>query len=1062
MSHITISRLRKSLSRNYFSIFLTTGILFVIVSISLRGIFVGEPTFVDIGGIESKINSSFEQTLSLNEQWLSATDDTIFIENLWKIEPPESWVSGGVSYYLYKNDSLMLWSNHNYYGGFDPTKLRFSNRIVTWKSNYLLMKRYAVGDKAVVVVLNLYNRHYGINRAIFGDSQLSISISDVEPGALTVHSIAGDISVYPAIRGSAPAIAVWLEWLGLFVIIICIKRVFRRHTKVNNAFTVNFVFLLFLIFVATLHTIFGYPTSGDPVHDTVIFSIYGVDITTGKLLVNFSMLIIYAIYLFRVRYKLNIRYKQLNRNSQRCLMLMIIVFINFISVFFHYSMVHIINNTKMNIELYKFTLIDQSTIYFYIIVSYFVAARILLNRVVTTIFYNFNQLTMLMLSVIVITLMLLPIEKDISNTGYILLIFHLFFLLFTFLERRHSGYILITGIISLFSIYIILFSTIESNIAEDRNAKSYARTLAAHAELDSVTRVKFQKLTYYKIGNDKLEVKENSSFDLQQITNVINLKTDTTVVVGGYIHYVYHASDDETIIVSRMRVNALDYIAFFVYIYVVLYIFCGSVLMTSGYKIESRVKSSRFALRIRFVVVGMVLFTMALVMVVIIVNNFESYDTAERKLLNNQTRSLIDSFERYADKQMHDSPTMLVDWFRENEGDVVKHGVAIYDVKGDLQISSFAAPTYDKMNSSAYASLRWNHAPFYNKTITSMGLTYKLAYLPIYRHNILLGYMNMLKVDRTIIMSADPRYDVLVNIVNIMTVVIFIAVVMSMLLYRMLTSPFNKLYQGMSNIASLKKIEQNSGNDEVAIVIKQYNLMIDYLEESYAALARSEREGAWREMARQVAHEIRNPLTPMRLKIQMLQRAKKENAEGLGQRLDSTLELLLEQIDMLDKIASEFSYFAKMGEMNVEKVSVAHIIKNIGRLYNDEQDIEVVIGEIDESLTVNIDSTQISRVFINLCKNAVQAIGDQADGRISITAWRIGMEVVIEVEDNGSGMSQAVQEKIFQPNFTTKSSGSGLGLAMSRQIVLNFGGQISFRSQQDVGTTFTVILPLSV
>lgn len=317
--------------------------------------------------------------------------------------------------------------------------------------------------------------------------------------------------------------------------------------------------------------------------------------------------------------------------------------------------------------------------------------------------------------------------------------------------------------------------------------------------------------------------------------------------------------------------------------------------------------------------------------------------------------------------------------------------------------------------------------------------------------------------------------------------------ILSELLYRLLTKPFNQLHEAMGNISKMQKIDAVGSSrkisDEVGMLVEQYNTMIDYLEESYRQLARSEREGAWREMARQVAHEIKNPLTPMRLKIQMLQRSmqQQDDYEALRPKVESTLALLLDQIDLLTKIASEFSDFAKIGEGHPRRVDLVPLVCNVAKLYSGYDNIGVrlhfecgcnlqdhdLTSEADESASVPLpirissnpvwvtaDPDHLTRVFVNICQNAVQAMAGQKNAWIDIDLRVMCSRAWVSFRDNGPGIPDDIQKRMFTPNFTTKSSGSGLGLALSRKIVELLGGHIAFESTVGVGTTFTVDLPI--
>ncbi|ULC59827.1 ATP-binding protein [Flaviramulus sp. BrNp1-15] len=253
-----------------------------------------------------------------------------------------------------------------------------------------------------------------------------------------------------------------------------------------------------------------------------------------------------------------------------------------------------------------------------------------------------------------------------------------------------------------------------------------------------------------------------------------------------------------------------------------------------------------------------------------------------------------------------------------------------------------------------------------------------------------------------------------------------------------------------------EKIDVNATSEEISTLVNSYNSMIDELEESAVQLARSEREQAWREMAKQVAHEIKNPLTPMRLTVQNFQRKFNPNDENITSKLDEYSKTLIQQIDTMSSIASAFSNFAKMPAQQNETLNVVKIVKLALDIFNEDY---IVFKAQKEEIIAKFDRTQLIRVVTNLVKNGIQSIPDTRTPKIVINVGENGKNVVITITDNGAGISQENLGKIFEPKFTTKSSGMGLGLAMVKNIVETHKGSITFVSEKDKGTTFKVIFP---
>lgn len=290
---------------------------------------------------------------------------------------------------------------------------------------------------------------------------------------------------------------------------------------------------------------------------------------------------------------------------------------------------------------------------------------------------------------------------------------------------------------------------------------------------------------------------------------------------------------------------------------------------------------------------------------------------------------------------------------------------------------------------------------------------------------------------------------------------LIIAVVLAYFLSKYITRSLKTISDIMSKTRLEKrneKIDIGASSEEMETLVNSYNSMIDELEESAVKLATSEREQAWREMAKQVAHEIKNPLTPMRLSVQSFQRKFDPNDEKIHQKVDEFSKTLIQQIDTMSSIASAFSNFAKMPAQQNETLNVVNIVKLALDIFN--EDYLVFIAKEDE-IIANFDRTQLIRVVTNLVKNGIQAIPEDTTKtpQISVEVASENNVVNIIVSDNGKGISEENKPKVFEPKFTTKSSGMGLGLAMVKNIVETYNGNITFTSEEGIGTTFTVSFP---
>lgn len=274
-----------------------------------------------------------------------------------------------------------------------------------------------------------------------------------------------------------------------------------------------------------------------------------------------------------------------------------------------------------------------------------------------------------------------------------------------------------------------------------------------------------------------------------------------------------------------------------------------------------------------------------------------------------------------------------------------------------------------------------------------------------------------------------------------------------------ITEPLKAISTKLKDVEIDKKNERLSwkSNDEIGTLVSAYNNLIIELEHSADLLAKSEREHAWREMAKQVAHEIKNPLTPMKLNVQFLERSISSDDPKMQKKISDFARSFIEQIDTLSSIATAFSNFASMPKINPEVLDVYMLVDDTIRFFN--KDYIQLVSNPEPSCYIYADKGHFVRIMNNLIKNAQQAIPEDREARIALSIHKIDDRWRITVRDNGVGIPHEQRQKIFEPNFTTKNSGMGLGLAMVKNILSGLEGNIWFESEIDKGTAFFIELP---
>ncbi len=386
---------------------------------------------------------------------------------------------------------------------------------------------------------------------------------------------------------------------------------------------------------------------------------------------------------------------------------------------------------------------------------------------------------------------------------------------------------------------------------------------------------------------------------------------------------------------------------------------------------------------------------------------------------------------------------------------------------GDLALSSQPF-IYDKglvsrqMNPVAYFDLESNKSAQVTMQENIGKLRYIARYAPIRNSKgEAMAYIGIPYFERSKNID-DEVSSFLIALMNVYVFLLICAAILAYFVSNSITRPLTIISEKLRILNLNKKnepIEWNS-KDEIGVLVSEYNKMINELEQSAQKLAKGERESAWREMAKQIAHEIKNPLTPMKLSVQYLQRAIAEgqpNIEELAKKMSRTLE---EQIENLSSIATAFSTFAKMPKPENEIINLNELLKSIVELFNREETANISFSTQTENPLVFCDKNQLVSVFNNLVKNAIQSIPEDRKGLIELAIVDEAGWLSISVKDNGNGIPHNLYNKVFVPNFTTKSSGTGLGLAITKQIIDGAGGKIWFESEDGMGTTFYIKLRL--
>lgn len=591
--------------------------------------------------------------------------------------------------------------------------------------------------------------------------------------------------------------------------------------------------------------------------------------------------------------------------------------------------------------------------------------------------------------------------------------------------------------------------------------------------LDKYKRVGTNALSHYdyaKYYNGRLVTKYGSCpYSLFSDHYEKSADDFSLICIDDYCHYIYKPNSEELVVVSYLKVTPFQLLISFSYIFVVVFTLLSFISLYILYRRKGFSMSNSIRNRIQFSMIGVLLVSIVFVGGGAIYYLIQSYEDKNLHVIDEKLHSVITELQALASnhKTMRTLDDDYLNFLMQKYALIYNSDISVFDFDGNLVATS--RPEVYKQN---FLSLRMNFMAFSQlkylqryKIIQKehIGkLTYYSAYVPLVNNeNNMLGFVNLPFFSNEDLLAEDIS-SIVVTFVNVYLLLIMLSVILAVFISNQVTRPLQLLSQKMRQI-NLKKhntrIDMES-NDEVGYLVHEYNQMVDELNRSVELLARQERETAWRSMARQVAHEIKNPLTPMKLSVQLMLRAWNEKAPDFEQRLIRVSNTLIHQIDTLSNIASEFSTFARMPNEQISRVEINEVVKSVGTLYHEYKNVDIKIS-VDEAQEYYVlaDQSRILRMLNNLIKNAAQAIPDDRKGVVKITTHQAADMVLIKVKDNGDGIPEEIRGRLFQPNFTTKTKGMGLGLAMVKNIVDGFGGKIWFDTETGNGTTFFIHLP---
>jgi two-component system, NtrC family, nitrogen regulation sensor histidine kinase NtrY len=540
--------------------------------------------------------------------------------------------------------------------------------------------------------------------------------------------------------------------------------------------------------------------------------------------------------------------------------------------------------------------------------------------------------------------------------------------------------------------------------------------------------------------------------------------------IDDWSHLAYHQNGETLVVISLPIEGWLSKTTSFSYIFA----FFSLLLLVSLWLRQlifskDTISNLSFKYRIQLVLVLIVLVSLGLFGGGSIYYIRQQYLAKNAEIIGEKGRSVVLELQSLIEEnKLNNAYKEYATYKLKKYSNVFFTDVNLYDLNGNLYASS-RPKVFDeglvskKMNADAFLQIALNKKQEFIHDENIGSLAYLSAYLPVKnKSGRIQAYLNLPYFAK----QSDLEKEIssfMVALINVYVLLFALSVLAAIFISNYLTHPLRLIQVKMRQVKLGRASEEIewSNKDEIGSLVTEYNRMIKELATSAELLAQSERESAWREMAKQVAHEIKNPLTPMRLSIQLLQRAYTDKAPDIDQRVERLSKTMIEQIDTLASIANAFSDFAKMPKVNNEAFDLRVLVQNTISLFHGTSE-EVEFSFYDNGITnawIYADKEQLIRVFNNLFRNGIQAIPENKKGVISISLSKQNQTFVFAIKDNGVGIPDDMYDKIFVPNFTTKTHGMGLGLAIVKNSVESCNGKVWFETIKEIGTTFYVSFP---
>jgi signal transduction histidine kinase len=947
-------------------------------------------------------------------------------------------IDDNVAFFIFKNNKLLYWINDAPIDEQQLLQTDTISRFVKLNNNWYITRSFYKKDYRIVVTFSVKHEKVYVDQPHKDNVNAAFSITDnviigppCDDHGITIIGVEGYpiINLYTYNKAARYDIVLLLRWMSVIFLLISTFLLFQYSGRHK---TVSLFILLLLILRVVLFFAGDFLKYKLDLFSPRIYADFYALSSLGELLLHaiFAFLIITVIYKRRKLWEIYL--SRVTRLKRICWISGTIVVLVISAMTIHYILRSLIFHSIINLKPQHLTDLD-----FYSLVAYFTLAILF-------------------------------------STFFLMV--HIFlrcnFPMWLNAWKKQTLAILYILMISVYSSYFVNDYTTQFD--HQRNAIWAYKLVIQHDEEKINPNFNLPSNYSYALFFNKALTQSGGSFNYyRNLGKQWDINRFTEIFKSNeYIHYVYKVNDEYNVILSHEEDTLINHAAAYSYLFLFFGFWLYTFLYFAGWRLQWVWNNNVLRRKFTLSLLGLVVFSLVAVCTGSLIYNIAQYKAINNRQIAGHIKSTLAILNYELNtlqlSEIQNTPELYAILTRvSNSFDI---DINIYDAQGRVLISSI--PEFfskhmksTRMSSEAMLALEKGEMSRVIRREKVGNLDYMSVYVCHYnRSGQLDAYINLPYFINQKEMTEDIS-TIITSYANVYIILIIIAFIISITLSNQITRPLNIIRQNMKSFERNGKLEpiDYSSPDEVGDLIRSYNDMITILDNNNRKLAQAERESAWRDIARQIAHEIKNPLTPMRLSIQHLIRMKQNNAPGWQNHFEEVLNTWLEQIETLSKTASEFSSFTKIGQQeSTTIIDLNTVIKEQLSLFNNHPNITFTLQSKVTPANVKIRPEQLNRVFMNILTNAIQAIDKKENGQIIMTLYEQGDQYYVAVEDNGCGISKEEQVKLFTPNFTTKSGGSGLGLFICHNIMENYDGGIYYSPSTLGGACFTIYLPKAV